>query len=385
MPTIQSLLQRDFDSYARRRRLPPHVHRAARSIMRCRTAALGGHVMACRAGHVAGVWYNSCRHRACPQCAKLQIDRWLEGWRECLLPCDHYHVIFTIPHELLPLWHANRKLLSDHLFRASRDTLFELLEDERYLGARPGVVAALHTWGRTLTLHPHVHCLVTGGGRAPDGAWRAARGGFLLPVRVVRALFRGKLLALLRSDLESDRLVLPDGASKAELERSLRRLYSKTWNVRLQQRYAHGHGVIEYLARYVRGGPIRDRRLVSASPTTTTFSYTDHRDGRTKRMALSSEEFLRRLFWHVPEPRSHVVRLYGLYGRSQRALCEACREALPSSEASCRRVRPDDRADAGTPHRTCSICGAPIASIAEVRPEASWPRRLFLPERLKSP
>lgn len=383
MPTIQSLLQRDFDSYARRRRLPPHVHRAARSIMRCRTAALGGHVMACRAGHVAGVWYNSCRHRACPQCAKLQIDRWLEGWRERLLPCDHYHVIFTIPHELLGLWQANRKALSDHLFRASRDTLFELLEDDRYLGARPGVMAALHTWGRTLTLHPHVHCLVTGGGRAPNGSWRAVRGGFLLPVRVVRALFRGKLLALLRDDLENDRLVLPDGVSKTELSRILRRLYSKTWNVRLQQRYAHGQGVIEYLARYVRGGPIRDRRLVSASPTTAIFSYIDHRDGRRKRMALSSEEFLRRLFWHVPEPRSHAVRLYGLYGRNQRAVCEACREALPSSEAGRRRSRNPD--GPGNERRSCSICGAPIASIAEVRPEAPWSRRILFPERLKSP
>jgi len=293
-------------------------------------------------------------------------------------------VIFTIPHELLPLWQANRKLLSDHLFRASRDTLFELLEDERYLGARPGVVAALHTWCRTLTPHPHVHCLVTGGGRAPDGAWRAARGGFLLPVRVVRALFRGKLLALLRDDLEADRLVLPDGVSKDELERSLRRLYSKTWNVRLQQRYAHGRGVIEYLARYVRGGPIRDRRLVSASPTTTTFSYTDHRDGRTKRMALPSEEFLRRLFWHVPEPRSHVVRLYGLYGRSQRALCEACREALPSPETSPRR-RSRSLEGPGAKGRTCSICGEPIASIADVLPERPDSRRIPLPGRLKSP
>ncbi len=181
-PTIQSLLQRDFASYARGRRLPLHVHKAARSIIRCRTAALGGHKMACPAGHVAGIWYNSCRHRACPQCSKLQTDRWLEGWRKRLLPCDHFHVIFTIPHDLLEIWQLNRKRLSDHLFRASRDTLFELLDDERHLGAKPGVIAALHTWGRTLNLHPHVHCLVTGGGRAPDGSWSASRKGYLLPV-----------------------------------------------------------------------------------------------------------------------------------------------------------------------------------------------------------
>jgi len=142
--------------------------------------------------------------------------------------------------------------------------------------------------------------------------------------------------------------------------------------------------VIEYLVCYVRGCPIRDRRLVSASPTTTTFSYTDHRDGRTKRMALSSEEFLRRLFWHVPEPRSHVVRLYGLYGRSQRALCEACREALPSSETSPRR-RTRSLEGPGAKGRTCSICGEPIASIADVLPERPDSRRIPLPGRLKSP
>ena len=294
-------------------------------------------------------------------------------------------MIFTIPHELLGLWQANRKRLSDHLFRASRDTLFELLDDERYLGARPGLLAAVHTWGRTLTLHPHAHCLVTGGGRAPDGSWRAVRGGFLLPVRVVRVLFRGKLLAWLRSDLENDRLVLPDGVSKAEFERSLRRLYSKTWNVRLQQRYAHGHGVVAYLARYVRGGPIRDRRLVSATPTTTTFSYTDHRDGKTKRMALPAEEFLRRLFWHVPEPRSHGVRLYRLYGRRQQALCEACRAILPPPVSEAARRGSEDAEHPRAQGRRCSICGEPLASIADVLPERPDSHRILLPQRLKSP
>ncbi|MCP5069206.1 MAG: transposase [bacterium] len=381
--TVQSLLRRDFASYARFRRLPPHIHKAARSIIRCRTAALGGHVMGCSAGHIAGVWYNSCRHRACPQCTKLQIDRWLQGWRERLLPCDHYHVVFTIPHELLDLWQLNRKRLTDHLFRASRDTLFELLADDRYLGGTPGVVAALHTWGRTLTLHPHVHCLVTGGGHSSGGAWKPARGGYLLPVRVVKAVFRGKFMALLRSDLERDRLTLPAETSETTLSNLLRRLYEKNWNVRLQERYAHGHGVIEYLARYVRGGPIRNRRLVGASPTGTTFSYLDHRDGRNKQLTLTPDEFLRRLFVHVPEPRSHVVRLYGLYGRTQRDVCEACRRELPSPQAS--RLRPRDSEAENPQHRACRICNRPVAPISEIRPSTPGQRRLPLPNLLKVP
>ena len=202
---------------------------------------------------------------------------------------------------------------------------------------------------------------------------------------MVRALFRGKLLAWLRSDLEDDRLVLPDGVSKAELERSLRRLYSKTWNVRLQQRYAHGHGVVAYLARYVRGGRIRDRRLVGATPTTTIFSYTDHRDGKTKRIALPAEKFLRRLFWHVPEPRSHGVRLYRLYGRRQQALCKACRAIMPVSSSEALRRGSGDPERPGVKRRMCPLCRDPNTSIADISPEHPYSHRFLLPQYFKSP
>ena len=138
--------------------------------MQCRTAALGGHIQACPDGHMSRIWYNSCRHRSCPQCAYLQTERWLALQRARLLACDHYHVIFTLPHDLNPLWLANVPVMTTLLFQAVRDTLVELLADPKYLGAQPGILAALHTWSQTLVLHPHVHCLVTGGGLPPDGA-----------------------------------------------------------------------------------------------------------------------------------------------------------------------------------------------------------------------
>lgn len=351
--------------------------------MRCRTPALGGHVLGCSAGHVAGVWYNSCRHRSCPQCSKLQIDRWLEGWRERLLPCDHYHVIFTLPHDLLELWQHNRRRLTDLLFRAVQATLFEMLGDARHLGAKPGVIAALHTWGRTLTLHPHLHCLVTGGGLAADG-WRQRRGGYLLPVRAVKALYRGKFMALLRADLEKDRLVLPDDGSEVASSNLLRRLYAKSWNVRIQERYAHGHGVVEYLARYVRGGPIRNRSLVSATRSSVVFSYRDHRDQRRKQMRLPGDEFLRRLFWHVPEPRSHVVRLYGLYARNARAVCASCRQELALRGDPPPRARKRPAADIPSP-RVCEICGRPLGWTETLAPDRAERLRSLLPHLLKSP
>jgi len=162
--TLQSIFQEAFPAYEQTHPLPAHVRRAARAIMQCRTAALGGHVQACPDGHISRIWYNACRPRSCPQWAYLQTERWLALQRARLLACDHYHVIFTLPHELNPLWLANVPLMTTLLFQAARDTLGTLLADPKYLGAQPGIRAALHPGRQTLVLPPHLHCLVTGGG-----------------------------------------------------------------------------------------------------------------------------------------------------------------------------------------------------------------------------
>src|SRR5438093_1590776 len=209
--TLQTLFQDAFPAYEQRHPLPAHVRRAARAIMQCRTAALGGHVQACPDGHMARIWYNSCRHRSCPQGAYLQTERWLALQRARLLACDHYHVLCTLPHDLNPLWLANVPVMTTLLLQAVRDTLGTLLADPKYLGAQPGILAALHTWSQTLVLHPHMHCLVTGGGLTADGSWKAVRQGFLLPVRVVLAVFRGKLLAAIRQAWAREALTLPEG------------------------------------------------------------------------------------------------------------------------------------------------------------------------------
>src|SRR5205823_11951621 len=241
--TLQDICCASYPAYERTHPLPAHVRRAARAIMQCRTAALGGHVQACPDGHVARVWYNSCRHRSCPQCAYLQTERWLAFQQARLLACDHYHVIFTLPHELNPLWLANVSVMSTLLFQAVRDTLGTLLADPKYLGAQPGILAALHTWSQTLVLHPHVHCLVTGGGLSPDGRWVAVRNGFLLPARVVMAVFRGKRLAAIRQALAREALALPEGIQPQQMRHLLTRLghpRKTTWNVRIMERYRHG-------------------------------------------------------------------------------------------------------------------------------------------------
>ena len=157
--SLQQLLDTQYPTFERTHRLPAHVRQAVHALRSCRTAALGGHVQACPDGHIERVWYNSCRHRFCPQCAQLQIAQWLEKQQARLLACDHYHVIFTIPSELNALWLANVPLFATLLFRAVWETVSELLADPKYLGATPGMMAALHTWGQTLVLHPRLHCL----------------------------------------------------------------------------------------------------------------------------------------------------------------------------------------------------------------------------------
>ena len=334
--TLQTIFQDAFPAYEHTHLLPAHVRKAARAIMQCRTAALGGHIQACPDGHVARVWYNSCRHRSCPQCAYLQTERWLAVQRARLLACDHYHVIFTLPHDLNPLWLANVPMMTTLLFQAVRDTLCTLLADPKYLGAQPGIIAALHTWSQTLMLHPHLHCLVTGGGLTPDGSWKAVRNGFLLPVRVVMAVFRGKLLAAIRQALAHEALALPEAIRPQQMLNLLTRLghpRKTKWNVHIRERYRHGAGVVTYLARYLRGGPIKNARLVAWEGDRVTFtcrarSAADGGSASPQRITLPVVAFLQRWVLHVPVPQTRVVRSYGLYHPTQAEALAVCRTAL---------------------------------------------------------
>jgi hypothetical protein len=369
--TLQSIFRQHFGAYAATRRLPLRFHKAAAALMACRTAALGGHVQACPEGHVQRVWYNSCKHRACPQCAYLSVERWLAAQQARLLACDHYHVVFTLPRELHDLWRYNRRRFADLLFRAARDTLCTLLADPRYLGATPGVIAALHTWGRTLCLHPHVHCLVTGGGVTADGEWKKVAGGFLLPVRVVQALFRGKLLAALRAELARGTLRAPDGVRFQAIVNELNRLGRVRWNVYLKERYPHGTGVVTYLGRYLKGGPIAHRRLLGTDADRVTFGYTDHRDGRRKAMTLPADDFLHRVLEHVPEPGTHGVRAYGLYATGKRAVLDRAREALGQPPVVAPPVLTWQStwiAGGDADPTRCTVCGRPLICTATVPP-----------------
>jgi hypothetical protein len=330
MHTIQQILQDHFEELIDSRSLSAPQSRAARALMACRTAKLGGHVQRCPNGHLERAWYNSCRHRACPQCNGLAKERWLARIRARLIDCAHWHVIFTIPHQLNIFWQLNTARMMDALFAAARDTLLELLADPRHLGAQPGLQLALHTWTRPLDLHPHIHALATDGGLR-DGVWVSPRRSHFLPATVVMMLFRGKLLDALRNLHRRDELRLPDGMSPERFTSLLNRLGRKIrWNVRVCSRYAHGRGVSLYLARYVKGGPFQNTQIVRASEREVRFRYTPHTEAgqptRSATLALPPERFLARILQHAPEPGRHTVRYYGLYAH-------ACGEQLNAARA----------------------------------------------------
>lgn len=329
-PTLQTIFLLGFAAYAARHNLPAYIHKAAWWIMHCRTAVLGGHIQACPDGHIERMHYNSCKHRVCPQCAFIQVCKWLAKQKARLLACDHYHVIFTIPHELNCLWHPNAKLMAKILFNSAWQTIHELLSDKKYLGAKVGVIASLHTWTKTLMPHPHIHCLVTGGGLW-EGNWKKLRHDYLFPIAVAKILFRGKVLSAIAQALEKGQLLIPSHKTQGEIQRIIKRLWKKKWNVDIRDKYSHGQGVLTYLARYLRGGPISNSRIVKIEDGKVTFHV-----GREKKqlLTLPIEEFIERFIWHIPKPSLVVVRCYGLYANGRKRPLDLCHQLLGSPSIS---------------------------------------------------
>jgi hypothetical protein len=353
--SLQQVFQSHYPAYRRAHKVSLEQHKAAVAIMRCSSEAMGQTQWTCTEDEHREVDYHCCRHRSCPRCHGTRTRQWLEMIEQRLLPCDHFHVVFTLPHELNALWCYNRAWSADHLFRAGAETLQQLLDDERHLSATVGMLASLHTWGRTLSFHPHVHVLVTGGGLT-GGEWRSCRRDYLLPAAVLKAKFRGKWLAWLNAAYAKGDLILPPEWDERRWLATLRAVARKDWNVRIQGGYRHGHGVAVYLSRYARGGPIKDSRLTAVGPDTVCFLYHDHHDGRAKQLSLNAEHFLQRVLWHVPVKGQHNLRYYGLYvpgAAHRRALA---RQALGAA--------PEVAPDSVKRPRNCPRCGHPLRRCA---------------------
>jgi hypothetical protein len=317
-----------FRQYAHRLpALSGHLARTVRAIINCRTAALGGHVQKCDSCGHRVVTCNSCRNRNCPKCQGIDELRWVERQQRWLLPIDYHHVVFTVPDALHPLLLRSPRLGYGLLFAAVAETLREVALRPKNLGARIGFTAVLHTWSQLLAYHPHIHCIVTGGGLGPDGSrWIPAKRRFLFFVGVLGQVFRGKLLHKLEQALDSSELVDPDQDGHALLRRAAR----KDWNVYSKPPFAGPEQVLRYLGRYTHRIAISNQRLVSVEDGNVTFRWRDRADGNAVRFqTLDAAEFLRRFLLHVLPPGFQRIRHYGLLANGCRHRdLETCRRLL---------------------------------------------------------
>jgi hypothetical protein len=315
---VADILRAHGAAYRAGHRVSPQQARVIRHLTTCRTAALGGHIDGCARCGFARISYNSCRDRHCPKCQATQRQQWIETRLEHVLPVAHFHVVFTLPQELNPLVLRNQAALYGLLFQAASQTLLTLARDRRRLGAQLGFTAILHTWGQNLLFHPHLHCVVTAGGLSPDGRrWIPTRQDYLLPVKVLGRLFRGKFLAGLQDLYQSNQLTLRGSTANLADPKAfgaLRdRLYRTNWIVYAKPPFGGLAQVFQYLGRYSHRVAISNSRLLSMADGKVALRYKDYRNGsRWKVMILAAEEFIRRFLLHVLPKRFVRIRHYGL-------------------------------------------------------------------------
>jgi hypothetical protein len=313
---VADIVRDHGEAFARAHVLTPEQHDVLRDIARCRTAALGGHVDVCDACDYSAISYNSCRNRHCPKCQSLAQACWLEQRMQHVLPTHYFHVVFTIPSELHDLAMYNREAVFDWLFASAAEALQELGRDPKRLGAQLGITSVLHTWTRELLFHPHVHCIVTGGGLSLDGErWVETRPDFLFPVRVLGALFRGKFLARLTDAYDKGKLRLEGSAAHLADPRRFARLrdklYRKRWVVYAKPPFGGPEQVFRYLGRYTHRVGLSNRRIISLDERGVTF-----RTRGESTITVSPDEFLRRFVLHVLPKGFVKIRHYGLMASS---------------------------------------------------------------------
>jgi hypothetical protein len=345
------------------------------AVERCRSAALGGHRLCCRNCGTTQIAYNSCRNRHCPKCQAAAAHRWLEDREAELLPVEYYHVVFTMPAPISDIAYQNKSVIYAILFKAAAETLLTIAADPTHLGARIGVTAVLHTWGSALTHHPHIHCIVPGGGMSGDGErWVACRPGFFLPVRVLSRLFRRRFLEQLTDAHHAGKLAffgrhkgLADANAFAQFLKPTRQI---EWVVYAKRPFAGPKAVLNYLSRYTHRVAIANSRLIACDERGVTFKWKDYRaKGRTrdKTMTLATGEFIRRFLLHVLPSGFHRIRHYGFFANQCRTRHLACVRRLLSLPTVIDETPSQEPAAA--PVYVCRACSAVMVIIETVSPE----------------
>jgi len=334
---LADILRQEGDAYRGAHRLTYQQDRAVDAIVNCRTAAMGGHLEECDQCPYTRISYNSCRNRHCPKCQSLARAKWVEARRAELLPVEYFHVVFTLPEPLARIAYHNRKVVYNILFKATAETLTTIARDPHHLGAETGFFAVLHTWGQNLQHHPHLHCVVPGGGLSPDGErWVSCKPGFFLPVKVLSRLFRRLFLEQLRIAFRKGKLRF--SGELAELRRQtcfiryLAPLKEAEWVVYAKAPFGGALQVLDYLGRYTHRVALSNERLLDVKDGQVTFQWKDYRaKGREKSrvMTLAGEEFIRRFLIHVLPRGFQRIRFFGLLSnRNRKARLADCRRLL---------------------------------------------------------
>lgn len=376
-PTLEvaDIFRRYGDVYRQEASVPLSTaqRRVMTAIETCRTAVLGGHVEQCDACGHQRIAYNSCANRHCPKCQSLARAAWIEHRTAEILECEYFHVVFTVPDDIAAIALQNKAQVYGILFRATAETLRTIAADPQHLGAEIGFFAVLHSWGQTLVHHPHLHCVVPGGGLSPDGArWVACRPGFFLPVRVLSRLFRRLFLQHLQAAYDAGTLRLV-GALEALRHRpawmrTLAALRQTEWVVYAKRPFAGPQQVVDYVGRYTHRVAISNNRLLDMDGGQVRFTYKDYRadpPDSPKTMTLAAAEFIRRFLLHVLPTGFHRIRDYGFLGaRHRRAKLARCRQLLgataplttPANPTSPTDYRDRIKALTGISLRVCPAC-----------------------------
>lgn len=322
---IGDLLRESMEEYPYK--LGKEQHKAVESIIMCRTSELGGHEKACNRCNYKYQAYNSCRNRHCPKCQFVKQEQWVDKLSGNLIPGKYFHIVFTLPHTLLPLFEINKRACYNMLFRATSQALLKAADNPDFLGAQAGAVAILHTWTQTLLYHPHIHMIVPAGGLSEDNMeWKTSKKKFFLPAAVLSRIYRGILVKAIEEALEDGKIILPSnihGFSGLKAE-----LYSKDWNVYLKKAFGGVNSVLKYLGRYTHRVAISNNRLISATNEKVSFRYKDNRSGgKIKIMELETNEFIRRFLQHILPENFYKIRYIGIlatvHAQTKKAQCIA--------------------------------------------------------------
>jgi len=344
------------------------------AIERCRTAELGGHQLHCDQCDTDTIAYNSCRNRHCPKCQASAAERWLKARQRDLLPIPYFHVVFTLPEALRGIAYQNQRLVYDLFFKTVSETLLTIAADEKHLGAKIGITAVLHTWGSSLIHHPHIHCIVTGGGLAND-RWVQCRANFFVPVKVLSRYFKYRFVRALQKTYDDGELKFFGDLKKLEdpgwFAEHLRPLKKIDWVVYAKRPFAGPKAVLTYLSRYTHRIAISNRRLVAFDEHGVTFRYKDYRSkGKTRwqSMTLNTHEFIRRFLQHILPRGFHRIRHYGLLANGQRnEHLRIARELLKQPASPNQEDVPNE--ENSTETFTCRRCGAPLIVVEILRPQ----------------